>query len=71
MSFRKVNASEEQLILNWINNKYALDLESISELLHDMDVDELSEVMWNCAFGINKLLHYDNHNIYIEDSENL
>lgn len=67
MSFRKINASEEQLILDWINNEYCLDLESASELLHDTDEDELSVVMYECAFGINRLLRYDNHNIYIEE----
>lgn len=69
MSFRKVNASEEQLILNWINDKYYFNFESVSELLHDTDEDELSEIMYECAFGINRLLHYDNNNIYIEDIE--
>lgn len=71
MSFRKINASEEKIVLSWINDRYCLDLESVSELLHDTDEDELSEVMYECAFGINRLLHYDNNNIYIEGIENL
>ena len=43
-----------------------MDYESIEDLL-STDYDELSEMMYECAFGINRILHYDNHNIYIED----
>ena len=68
MSFRKITEEEGQLILDWINKEFCVDYESIQELL-DTDIDELSEVMYECAFGINRLLHYDNHNIYIEDNE--
>ena len=64
--FRKISTQEGQMILNWINKEYDVDYESIQELL-DTDIDELSEVMYECAFGINRLLHYDNHNIYIEE----
>lgn len=66
MSFRKINKKEEQLILNWINEEYCTDYESIQELL-DTDIDELSELMYECAFGINRILHYDDHDIYIEE----
>ena len=66
MSFRKINKKEEQLILNWINEEYCTEYESIQELL-DTDIDELSEIMYECAFGINRILHYDNHDIYIEE----
>ena len=64
-NFRKINADEADLIINWINKEYCIDYESIQELL-DTDIDELSEVMFQCVLGINRLLHYDNHNIYIE-----
>lgn len=64
--FRKINADEAELILNWINEEYCVDYETIEELL-DTDYDELSEIMYECAIGINKILHYDNHNIYIEN----
>lgn len=67
MSFRKINKKEEQLILNWINEEYCTEYESIQELL-DTDIDELSEVMYECAFGINRILHYDDHDIYIEET---
>ena len=63
--FRKINSNEAELILNWINEEYCVDYESIEELL-DTDIDELSEIMFCCALGINQILHYDNHNIYIE-----
>ena len=66
MSFRKITKEEGQLILDWINKEFCVELESIQELL-DTDIDELSEVMYQCAFGINRLLRYDNHDIYIEE----
>ena len=64
---RKISLQEEEMILNWINKKYCVDYESIQQLL-DTDIDELSEVMYECAFGINRILHYDNHDIYIEET---
>ena len=67
MSFRKINKKEEQLILNWINEEYCTEYESIQEFL-DTDIDELSEVMYECAFGINRILHYDDYDIYIEET---
>ena len=64
--FRVINADEAKMILDWINKEYCVDYESIQELL-DTDIDELSEVMYECAFGINRLLHYDNNFVYIEN----
>ena len=66
--FRKISTQEGQMILDWINKEYNVEYGSIQELL-DTDIDELSEIMYECAFGINRILHYDNHNIYIEDNK--
>lgn len=65
--FRKTTEAENQMILDWINDKFYTDYESIQELL-DTDIDELSEIMYECAFSINRLLHYDNHDIYVEET---
>ena len=64
--FRKTTPAENQIILDWINQEYWTNYNSIQELL-DEDYDELAEYMFFCAmYGINRILHYDNHNIYIE-----
>lgn len=68
MGYRMTTTAENEVILSWINNEYCVDIESVEELL-SQDYDDLSEMMWNCAFGLDILLHYDNNHIYIEDHE--
>ena len=63
---RKINADELKIVLDWINYEYCVDHESMEELL-DTDEDELSVVMYKCGLAINRILHYDSHDIYVED----